>query len=301
MANYFRTLYLGALNIVIQPHAPKMYAQRFEQCAELLKADFKRRKFFSRRNDGYLITSIRAIDDDGVKNGYVGEIARFLKFDPKEASQWLKLSSGKQAEADDIMTVNVPPDLQPSLGIFRFVFYPQNHRLVFETRSGGRSLSHRSVHDLFDYFFNHPGLPPGTDRVRITVEQSRQMISRIMKLEDLAAVDLKLARPNDLITAQDKEEAIAAMTEAGVEEIEIRMQRTHEKPIVLWDWLKRLAGWTPSNGSFTATGYEKGKKVKLSTENHPITHKPRYDSRISMAADAFLVESHKLGDDLDKG
>lgn len=300
MANYFRTLYLGALNVVIQPHAPKMYAARFEKCAELLRSDFRKKKFFSRGNDGFLITSIRAIDGDGVKNGYVGEIARFLKFNPNEARQWLKLSSGKHAEDEDIVSVNVPADLQPSLGIFKFAFYPKSHRLVFETKSESRSLGHRSVLDLFDYFFNHPGLPPGTDRVRITIEQSRQMINRIMKLEDLAAIDLKLSRPNDLITAQDKEEAIAAMTNAGIEEIEIRMQRTHEKAITLWEWVKRLAGWTPSNGSFTATGYEKGKKVTLSTEHQPIIQKPRYDSRLSTAADAFLLESHKLGDDLDK-
>jgi hypothetical protein len=187
------------------------------------------------------------------------------------------------------------------LGIFRFAFYPKNHRLVFETKSESRSVSHRSILALFDYFFNHPGLPAGADRVRITIEQSRQMLGRILKLEDLAAVDLKLARPNDLITAQDKEEAIASMTKAGVEEIEIRLQRTHEKAIVLWGWLKRLAGWTPSNGSLTATGYEKGKKVTLSTESQPITHKPKYDSRLSIASDAFLLESQKLGSDLDKG
>ncbi|WP_186166632.1 hypothetical protein, partial [Burkholderia gladioli] len=89
MANYFRTLYLGALNIVIQPHAPKIYADRFEKCAGLMRRDFKSKKFFSRLNDGYLITSIRAIDGDGVNNGYAGEIARFLKFNPKVASQWL--------------------------------------------------------------------------------------------------------------------------------------------------------------------------------------------------------------------
>lgn len=301
MANYFRTLYLGALNVVIQPHAPKMYAQRFEQCVALMRIDFRKKKFFSRASDGYLITSIRQLDGDGIKNGYVGEIARFLKFDPKEAGQWLKLSDGKQAKDEDIVNVNVPSDLKPNLGIFKFAFYPSNHRLVFETKSDSRSVSHRSVLALFDYFFNHPDLPPGTDRVRITVEQSRQMLSRILKLEELAAIDLKMARPNDLITAQDREQAIAEMTKAGVEEIEIRLQRTHEKAIVLWGWLKRLAGWAPSNGSLTATGYENGKKVTLSTENHPIVKKPKYDSRISAASDAFLLESEKLGNDLDKG
>lgn len=301
MANYFRTLYLGALNIVMQPHAPKSYAERFDQCTNLLRADFKRKKFFSRANDGYLITSIRAIDGDALKNGYVGEIARFLKFNPKEASHWLKLSDGKLAEEADIVNVSVPADLQPTLGMFHFAFYPTNHRLVFETKSGNHSVSHRSVLALFDYFFNHPGLPAGTDRVRITIEQSRQMVGRILKLEDLSYVDLTLARPNDLITAQDKEEAIAEMTKAGVEEIEITLQRTHEKPINLWDWFKRLAGWTASNGSLTATGYEKGKKVTLSTQNQPVVYKPKYDSRISIAGEAFLVESEKLGNDLDKG
>lgn len=300
MANYFRTLYLGALNVVIQPHTPKIYASRFEKCAELMRRDFKSKKFFSRLNDGYLITSIRAIDGDGVNNGYAGEIARFLQFNPKLASQWLKLSDGKQAQDEDIVNVNVPADLQPNLGIFKFAFYPKNHRLVFETKAESRNISHRSVLALFEHFFNHSALPAGTERVRITIEQSRQMIGRILKLEELSAVDLRLARPNDLISAQDKEEAIADMTKAGVEEIEIRLQRTHEKAIELWDWIKRLAGWAPSNGALTATGYEKGKKVTLSTENHPITHKPKYDSRLSVASDAFLAESQKLGNDLDK-
>ncbi|MBJ9751710.1 DUF4747 family protein [Burkholderia cepacia] len=300
MANYFRTLHLGALNVVLQPHSARIYVSRFQKCTNLTRKDFSEGNFFGRANDGFLITSIHPINDRDLTEGFQGEVARFLKFDPSEASQWLKLSDGKQAEQKDIINVRVPANLKPNLGIFRFAFYPKSHRLVFEVKSEGRSMSHRSMLALFDHFFNHPGLPAGESRARVNIEQSHQMVGRILKLEDLAYINVRFARPNDLLTAEDEEEAIEGMSEAGIEEIDISLQRTHEKPIKLWDWLRRLAGWTASNGSLTATGYENGKKVTLSTKSQPITKKPKYDSRLTIAGEAFKVEAAEFGAELDK-
>ncbi|MBH9722849.1 DUF4747 family protein [Burkholderia contaminans] len=300
MANYFRTMHLGALNVVLQPHSASIYVSRFQKCVALTRADFSEGKFFGRANDGFIITSIHPINADDLTEGFQGEVARFMKFDPTEASHWLKLSDGKQAEDEDIINVRVPPNLKPNLGIFRFAFYPKSHRVVFEVKSESRSISHRSILPVFDHFFNHPRLPAGEPRARINIEQSYQMVSRILNLQDLAYINVRFARPNDLLTAEDEEEAIEGMSEAGIEEIDISLQRTHEKPIQLWDWLKRLAGWTASNGSLTATGYENGKKMTLSTKSQPITKKPKYDSRVTVAAEAFRVESAEFGSELDK-
>lgn len=300
MANYFRTLHLGALNVVLQPHSAQIYIDRFQKCVALTRKDFLAGQFFGRANDGFLITSIRPLNRLDLAEGFHGEVARFLKFDPTEASQWLKLSDGKQAEKEDILNVRVPSDLKPNLGIFRFAFYPKSHRLIFEIKSESRSISHRSMLVVFDHFFNHPNLPAGEPRARVNIEQSHQMVGRILKLQDLAHINVRLARPNDLLSAEDEEEAIEGMSEAGVEEFEISLQRTHEKPIQLWDWLKRLAQWTASNGSLTATGYENGKKLTLSTESQPITKRPRYDSRQAMASDAFIVESADFGAELER-
>ncbi|MCR1770869.1 DUF4747 family protein [Burkholderia glumae] len=300
MANYFRTLHLGALNVVLQPHSAKIYVSRFQKCTALTRKDFSEGNFFGRANDGFLITSIHPINERDLAEGFQGEVARFLKFDPSEASQWLKLSDGKQAEQKDIINVRVPSNLKPNLGIFRFAFYPKSHRLVFEVKSESRSMSHRSMLAVFDHFFNHPNLPAGEPRARVNIEQSYQMVSRILKLENLAYINVRFARPNDLLTAEDEEEAIEGMSEAGIEEIDISLQRTHEKPIQLWDWLKRLAGWTASNGSLTATGYENGKKLTLSTKSQPITKKPKYDSRLTVAGEAFKIEAEEFGAELDK-
>ncbi|MFM0042127.1 DUF4747 family protein [Paraburkholderia sediminicola] len=300
MANYLRTLHLGALNIVLQPHSSKIYVDRFQKCIALTRKDFAAGQFFGRANDGFLITSVHPIDKTNLTEGFQGEVARFLKFDPSVASQWLKLSDGKQAEKQDIIDVRVPADLKPNLGIFRFAFYPKNHRLVFESKAESRSISHRSMAAVFEHFFNHPKLPAGEPRARVTVEQSHQMVSRILKLEDLAHLDMRFARPNDLITAEDEEEAIAELSAAGIEEIQISLQRTHERPISLWAWLRKLAGWTASNGSLTATGYENGKKVTLSTEDKPLVSKPRYDSREMLASDAFSAEAVEFGNQLDR-
>lgn len=299
MANYLRTLSLGALNVVLQPHSARIYAERFQRCVVLTRRDFANGQFFGRANDGFLITSVKPISESNPKDGFQGEVARFLKFNPLEASQWLKLTDGKQAEDKDIINVRVPANLKPNLGIFRFAFYPASHRLVFEVRSGTRTISHRAMAAVFDYFFNHPGLPAGESRARVTVEQSHETVNRILELSDLAYVSMTFARPNDLLTAEDEEEAIAELSEAGVEEIQISLQRTPERPIRLWGWLQRLARWTTSNGSLTATGYENGAKVTLSSSDTPVTDKRQYDSRVTTAADAFATEAVVFGAQLD--
>lgn len=284
----------------MQPHSKEKYINRFNESLKYIKSDFRRKDYFTIRREGYLITGVRPIEAGKPELGFQGEVVRFLKFDPKDADQWIKLSEGKPAKKDDVQAVNVPADLKPNMGIFRFAFFPDSHRLTFETRSDGRALSHKSALAVFSHFFNHPSYSDDAPHVRLNIENSHQMMARILKLDEISLFDLRLFRPNDLITAEDEEEAIKEMSDAGVEQIEIKLQRTAEKPIKLWDWVKRLAAWTPSNGSVSAKGIENGKKVTLSTEDKPVTKKPRFDTRITTASDAFLTESEKYSAELKK-
>ena len=132
-----RSIEISGLNIAMHaPHSPARYVELFNDALRL------RLPLRVSNVHMLMLGSVYPDNPDRPEDGLNGSIYRFVRLDPNEP--WFNAETHEVATQDDLLQVNIPPNLLPHLQTFPFVFRPATHHLYFVRKDSRRV--HRPFH-----------------------------------------------------------------------------------------------------------------------------------------------------------
>ena len=266
-----KKLEFGALNVTIHPHTPEKYIQLFNSARKLKSSARLRGDQFGR------IGAIYKLDRDQEEPGpIVGEIVKFTNIDVD--GEWYDIESKDVATDEDVAEINIPEKLKRNLSRFSFIFFPDDHILVYEGYYDGKALSANFAEKLFELALNHPELTNRFGEVFVSHIPEANAIDRMLELNGVTNLTLVTKRPNpdDLkVTEKRVHDRLKRLNAAQEERV---LKASNGKELLLDQELKLEAKVAAKNGTVELKRYnEAGKKEELSTKDHPMRRTDYYN------------------------
>jgi len=265
-----KTIRAIVLNITTHPHSAEGYVDLFRRAKRL-------RVVAPARGERHAIIS--QFGRYGDNEEHFGTLSTFVDFDPNDP--WLNVTSGKQAEPDEVAEVSLPEDLKPSLVQAFIALDPRLHRLVVES-----TLGTATILTAIAGIMNDERVRGDLDQVHVAVEQSREAIAAILNRTDLRRVEVYVSRPNpdDLGDEWDRDvqERLGNLNAASLTEV------VEGRNITPDSQLRSYADAAASNGRVQARYGERGSITKASTEKHPVVVSHQYDQNVSPPDAGFM-------------
>ncbi len=266
-----KKLEFGALNVTIHPHTPQKYLQLFTAARKIQSSARLFSDQFGR------IGSIHKLDRDQQEPGpIVGEAIKFTNIDVD--GEWYNLESKDVASDEDIAEINIPEQLKPNLSRFSFIFFPDEHILIYEGYYDGKSLGASTAEKLFERVLNHPELVNRFGQVFVSHIPEANEIDRMLELSGVTNLTLVTKRPNpdDLKVTEKRVHDRLRRWNAAQEERVIKA--TDGKELELDTELKLEARVAAKNGTVELKREnEAGKKERFSTKDHPMRRTDYYN------------------------
>lgn len=268
-----KKLEYGALNVTIHPHTPEKYLQLFNAARKIKSSVRLRGDQFGR------IGVIHKLARDQEEPGpIVGEIVKFTNIDIE--GEWYDIESKDVATDKDVAEINIPERLKPNLSRFSFIFFPDDHILIYEGYYDGKSLSANFAEKLFELALNHPDLTSGFGQVFVSHIPEVNAIDKMLELKGVTNLTLITKRPNpdDLkITEKRVHDRLKRLNAAQEERV---IKACNGKELLLDKELKLEAKVAAKNGTVEIKRYnEAGKKEELSTKDHPMRKVDYYNPK----------------------
>lgn len=278
-----RTINLAVLNIKTQPHTTEKYLELFE-------TTFKLRQPGKIRGDDWgMIGTLYNSRDESGPGILFGEIYKFLNIDPR--GEWLDLNQGIPINADEEDAIPpVPEHMKPNLRKIEFIFYPDLHRLCFETKF----ISPGSLRKLMNILLSHPFIMDRFGEVDISLETTREAIQMILQIPRLTQLDIDVTLPNDDVLSDLSEKIYDRLKNQNVRRIDQTVTSTDDEGIKPDEETKAFMDIARSNGRVRAKGYEGKEIIERSTEDHPLRKKYYYNPEIQTKLQAMLMASSAL-------
>lgn len=266
-----RTMSISVLNIEMEkPHSPERYVDLFEYAFSL------RYPVKVYGDQSLIITSIEP------KNGYVfGVIGKFTKIDEK--ADWLDIDSMDAADEISKKKIQIPPNLQPNYSPFYFHFNSKTHKMYFE-----KVVSPNSVRKFLSNIFSIESVSKKYGQVNVSIIQEEEALKEIFSLKLIKTLDITIFRPNPDDNGSLDEMMMEQMEEAGASQVRFGLTGSPKTGVQPTPQIRQLGQAALEHGEIEAKGYDRNDNlVVLSSVNHPVVKKYRYDPEISSERDAF--------------
>ncbi len=283
-----RTVSIGALNLTMHPHPNGAYidllgmAKRSKGSIVLYGKSCARIGVFAPLNEAEPF------------GPHYGEIHRYINIDVE--GNWYDTERGKQADDDDVKKVSIPANLKPEYEPFRFVFFPDGHRLFYEIRAhkvGPLSPAH--VQKLLVALFRNERIVSKYGKVDVTIEPAADTVERILAMPVLRKLRIEVNRPNtDDFSDFEREvfERLEAESAQTIQESIVAQRETSLTPTIRTRALCRIAA---SNGEVEGEGRDSNNKtLRVRTTDYPWTETTQYRSSVTNERDAFLNKSSEM-------
>lgn len=278
-----KKLTFGVLNIKIHPHAPQMYS-------DMMNEVFKSKHEVQIHGPHWGIPSILSdIEDKKSLDGMYGKFYRFLQID--ENQPWLDLIKGTHIEDEEGNPIpQVAAHKKPNTKDVWFVFFPKNHRLIFDAKL----ITPRMAKTFFDQQFRQEYISNKYGSVDVLVESSTEAIDKIIAMPTITNLYISISKPNpdDFHGAESRFKARLDKIGASKLTEEYKSEKGHSlRPD---DELKTLMNIARANGMVRAEGLDMAnKKIVESTDPHPLIIDDSYDPNKTTFLNAFIDASRR--------
>lgn len=300
MTKATRHMEISALNITIHPHSPQLYIDMLNDAVTMQLSDQKSKKFLHiRGQEKAFLSPVLTTIVDGQTCLY-GHVYRF--FDLDISGGWLDIASGKEAQKEDLTQINIPDHLKPYVSGFYFIFFPNEHRLIFQSsarpshKRNQVRFSPHSAQMIFDQLFEKLSKQNEKyDNISVTVEQSPDALDNIWKLEVVRSLEIVITRPNNDDISHLDNSVKRRLEKMNASKMTETLSAEKGKSIVPDEDVKNLAAVALSNGYVEGTGKDAhGSPKKISTKFHPVSEVISYNHSIQIVFDAFLEGAKQL-------
>ena len=278
-----RTIYVSALNITLHEHSAERYIELFK----FIRSKKLRAKYHGDRRAGIVSLGKRESKDSQF---LIGQICSFVELDPTD--QWFNDRTGQPAEDEDLEKLEVPEYLKPGMRLFYFAFFPQRHRLFFESRShGGQSLGPNNARRIFENFLSDQAVIEKFGAGNVTIEPQTEALSHIFRISRLDYLSMFVTRPNP----DDTEDAAARvkkrMKTQNAQQFEEHLKAEKGESLKPDKETVELAEVASSNGYVYGRGRdEAGDPIEESTKSHPLRRREQYDPAVE-TPDSVIVSA----------
>ena len=277
-------LSVAAINVRVHPnHNPEIYRR-------LIKAVFALKRPIQVHGERHLL--LLSAYASGTKfsehGGVRGQIGRFTQINLQD--HWLNVETMKEAEKEEVEEVKIPDSLRPNFVPFSYYFDLKSHRFIFEyDGTDGGSLSPNYVLRLLERLFADKEIKKEFGDVDLTVEPSVETVRQIFKMPKLTSLEVVIKRPNPDDHADEEADFLKRMRKQNAKRAEQKWVASSGDSLVPDEETKAWARIGEHNGVVKAVGVNSnGKRVRISTEEHPAILSDNYDPKKELADSCFL-------------
>ncbi|MFC3864631.1 DUF4747 family protein [Alcaligenes aquatilis] len=238
------------------------------------------------------------LDEEDPKGIHYGEIHRYINIDA--LGDWYDTDQGKKADEDDVKKVIIPKNLKPEYEPFRFVFFPKEHRLFFESKAykvGPLTPAH--VQKLLISLFKNQRILNKFGQVEVTVEPAADTVDRIFSIPILRKLKIEVTRPNTDDFSEYEKEVFDRLQDESAQSVQEIMVAQHNSRLTPTNRTKALCKVAASNGQAEGFGKDvNGRAVHVSTSDYPWTEKKEFRPTEISERNAFLDKSREMLDKL---
>jgi hypothetical protein len=277
-----RTLRLGALNVVTQPHS----APGYQRLIELVR---NRRMAVRIRADRFgLFTFLTPSQKPRTAGAYAqGLIGTFTQIN--EDGDWINLATGKNAEHDDLQKIVIPRGLKPNPKYFRFRFYLKEHLFIYEMGNGGLRLTPLSAKALLDRQFSAETVIDRFGQVEVTCIPKRSHVDTILNDPTLRHIHLIIHAPNPDDGSAAERAIMNRLNRINAQRIETHVHAKKDNSIKPDKELRQSAHVAADNGIVNAIIIRDGRNFPISSSNQPFQHVHRYSTEVNTEEAEFGI------------
>jgi hypothetical protein len=210
----------------------------------------------------------------------VGTLYKFINVSPP----WFDASKAEPIINEQGEKIHLVARHQKSnLKEIPFAFFPGIHRFFFSNQN----VSARMVRAALEELCSGEEFEKEFGEISISVETSKEGISRILSLPMLNRLDIRITKPNPAGLNKYTTAVLRQMDEQGAERLEHNLaSRSTMQPN---DDTQTYMQAARSLGKVVAHGKdESGQPVTVSTEEYPVSHRRAYNSNVESGTEALV-------------
>ncbi|WP_290436721.1 DUF4747 family protein [Aeromonas caviae] len=275
-----RSVSYTVFNIRTHPHSPQKYVYLFDKL-------FSLKRQIHMRGDTYgILTQIEKLNKDPLK-GIAGEIAKFTRI---EVEKWFNVEKLRAAEENETKRIQIPEELRPNFTSFNFVFYPSNHYLVIECKDKSGQISPKMLEAYLRNLFDTKEIVKEFNTIELTLVPKVDQLESVLALRQISALEMIIRRPNTDGLEDLEDEVLERLNQQNVEEEIIILKAQKGRSVTADERTIALGHIAQLNGEVKAIGHDdSGKRVEISTRQHPFVESGAYAPEEIAAKDFLLV------------
>jgi len=296
-----KKMVVGALNITMHPHSPQKYVDLFraasrnktpvkiygDQSGLLVGAGKLDESLFSKSKSK---TSLNPIS---------GDIFKFADIDLD--SEWFNTETNKFASDGELKDLSLPENLKPNSSRFSYIFYPNNHILVYEGYYNGKSLAPQNAVRFFENLLNAAPLQRKFGKIDVTHEPETDALDQALNMKHKDRITMVINRPNADHLAEAERDFLKQLTELNAEKQEISYKAASQDGLKLTKSVETIARVAARNGEVSVRGKDgSNKPQEFSTKNHPLIETEYYNPDASIPFSIFSSIAERIKDEIVK-
>jgi len=278
---------VGVINITTHPHSPEGYLNLFYDVVK------EKRVASYRGAESLMLGSFGKIEGKPAAEGIWGNIYLFVEIDNK--APVLDIDTGQPIVSEDgEVTFPVPEKLKPNLKCIEFVFFPDGHRLFFNISSAPlrhetvRQISPNSLAASLEKLFYSENLYKNYGTVNVVAEKDSKLIDDILNIQHITRLFVDMALPNGDDVSRQKKRILDKLKYEKAKKYQVQLVGDKKDGLRPSEETIAIMEIATSNGKIAAEGYTIGEKVSISTFDHPILIRDRYNKETESSLRAVL-------------
>lgn len=283
---------VGAINITMQPHSPRKYAELFKEAHKL-------RTPIRVRGDTFgILSGARSLGSDSNNIDIItGDIFRFTNIDPN--ANWFNTSTFDFADDDELGGIRVPDNLKPNSSRFSYILDTKSHYLFYEAYFDGKTLGSTGAQVFFDRLLNQPHLTDKYGVVEVTHIPKVDILDEAISIPFKEKIEYTISRPNPDDLGAAEREVLRRMSERNISKTHEVLTAIPGQSIEMDEELTLRAKIAAKNGEVYIKGKDyESRPTSFSTREHPYTVIDYFDSGAETAFIAMQRVSSMMKDQI---
>ncbi|WP_171293563.1 DUF4747 family protein [Acinetobacter oleivorans] len=284
-----RTYTYTGYNLTIHPHkTPEVYIDFFEF---ILKEKFFLSTGF--RTYHLALHDLNYLDVNNKLTGLYGSLVRYENLLP---SQFIDLNTGKTPED---LKLNIASNIKYKPTFFHFIFFPENHKIIFELENERSTISYNVVLQFFKKILDSDKFKVKFTSGEVHTLTSFKRVNSILKNKKLKHIEFLVSRPNPDIFGDLVDETISEYLEdQKAKNMTLTLTAQDGKYLDLNDNTEKLGVAAAENGEVKAVIENSNNRTEeISTKKFPLNHPQIFGksvtirNRLLMAAEKLLPKN----------
>ncbi|NUZ10166.1 DUF4747 family protein [Pseudoalteromonas sp. McH1-7] len=265
---------VGAINITMHPHNPEKYVELFKAAKALDRPIHVKGTTYASLSELHKMKKVPA--GEKIAPLY-GDIIKYTDIPP--GSDWFDSRTGQFADEEEREKAEKINYLKP-LGVrFSFIFFPQDHILVYSKYQDQKSLGSTSATDFFKGLLNQQELLDTFNEVNVTHLPQHEAVEAAINLKFKRAIELTITRPNSIEDAERK--LLARYNKLNVNSVKEEYKAINGQQIEMDDELEELSRIAARNGTLTVKGRDEGqRRTVITTTDRPFSMSDSFNDNI---------------------